>query len=102
MSAISCRKNIDEFLGQRRFAIVGVSRDPRDFSRIVFREFLERGYEVIPTHPEATEIEGRQCAPSIAAIQPPVEGVLFLTPPSVTTALVRDCAAAGVKRVWMF
>jgi predicted CoA-binding protein len=102
MSAISSRKNIDEFLRQQRFAMIGVSRDPRDFSRTVFRAFLERGYEVVPIHPEATEMEGRQCASSIGAIQPPVEGVLFLTPPRVTASLIRDCAATGVKRVWMF
>jgi hypothetical protein len=31
-----------------------------------------------------------------------VEGVLLMTPPSVTETLAVDCAAAGIQRVWMY
>ena len=96
------RGRIDDFLAQRRFAMIGVSRGPGDFSRALLREFLKRGYEVIPVHPQCSEMEGRPCAASIAAVSPPVASVLLMTPPSVTEVLVRDCAAAGVKRIWMY
>jgi len=96
------KSRIDEFLAERRFAIIGVSRNPKDFSRILFREFLKRGYDVVPANPGCVEIEGRACARSIAAIEPPPESVLLMTPPSVTETLVSECAAAGVKRIWMY
>ncbi len=96
------KRRIADFLAQRRFAMIGVSRNPRDFSRVLLREFLGRGYDVVPVHPEAAEIEGRDCAASLAAVSPPVEGVLLLTPPAVTEAVARDFPAAGVKRVWMY
>jgi predicted CoA-binding protein len=82
--------------------MAGVSRNPRDFSRTLFREFLKRGYDVVPVNPQCTEIEGRVCFPSIASVSPAVEGVLLMTPPSVTETLAVDCAAAGIQRVWMY
>lgn len=82
--------------------MIGVSRNPRDFSRSLFRDFRLRGYEVIPVHPECDEVEGSPCVKSIGEITPPVDTVLFMTPPAVTESLSLDCAAAGVKRVWMY
>jgi predicted CoA-binding protein len=54
-------ERIQDFLGQKRFAIVGVSQSPKDFSRTLFREFRDRGYEPVPVNPAASEIEGRPC-----------------------------------------
>jgi uncharacterized protein len=95
-------EDIRNFLGLRRLAVVGVSRNPRDFTRSLFRELLARGYDVVPVHPAATEIEGLPCVPSIAAVSPAPEGVLLLTPPGVSAVVVRECAAAGVASVWMY
>jgi len=93
---------IRDFLAQRRIAVAGVSQQERDFSRMLFRELRKRGYEVIAVNPAAREIEGSPCYARVQEIQPPVENVLLMTKPAVTYALVRDCAAAGVKRVWMY
>ena len=35
---------IDEFLKQKRIAVVGVSRNPREFPNGVFRKLRESGY----------------------------------------------------------
>lgn len=95
-------QRIQDFLGLKRLAVVGVSRKPQDFSRALFREFLARGYQVVPVHPDAPDIEGQRCFARLQDIQPPVEGALFLTAPAVTGTLVRECPAAGITRVWMF
>jgi predicted CoA-binding protein len=34
-------------------------------------------------------------------VQPPPEAALLMTPPAATDQVVRECAEAGVKRVWM-
>ena|SRR5579871_3445700 len=95
-------QNIRAFFALRRFAVVGVSRDSKDFSRLLFHEFVSRGFEPVPVNPDASEIEGRKCFARLGEIQPPVEGALFMTPPAVTDALVCDCPQAGIQRVWMF
>ena len=92
---------IQDFLRQKRFAMVGVSRAPEEFSRALFREFRQRGYDAVPVNPEAREIDGQPCFARLEDVEPPVDSVLLVTSPPVTDTLVRECAAAGVKRVWM-
>lgn len=94
--------HIQEFLRQDRLAMVGVSTQPRDFSRILFREFQSRGYDVVPVNPAAQEIEGRPCFRSVQDVRPPVANVLLMTSPAVTDRVARDCAESGVQRVWMY
>lgn len=95
-------ERIQEFLGQKRFAIVGVSHEPKDFSRTLFREFRQRGYDAVPVNPAAGEIDGQTCFARVQEIQPPVPAVLLMTAPKVTDRVVRDCAEAGIKTVWMY
>lgn len=95
-------ERIRDFLGQKRFALVGVSRQPKELSRALFREFVARGYDTVPVNPEADQIDGRPCFARLEDIQPHIDSVLLMTTPAVTDRLVRDCAAAGIKRVWMY
>lgn len=95
-------QSIGDFLAQKRIAIVGVSSNPKNFSRALFREFIRRGYDVVPVHPRAAEIEGRRAFPRVQRIDPPVDGVLVMTPTQAALQVVRDCAEAGVPRVWLY
>jgi predicted CoA-binding protein len=95
------RADIDGFLGHRRIAMVGVSRNSQDFSRALFREFRARGYDVVPVNPLATEVEGEACFPNVRVIEPAVEAALLVTPPAETEKVVHDCAAVEIKSVWM-
>lgn len=96
------RRTIDDFLALKRIAVVGVSRNARDFTRSLFRELRARGYDAVPVNPAVADIEGIPCAASVAAVAPPPEGALLLTKPEVTEEAVRECAAAGVSMVWMY
>lgn len=95
------RRQIDDFWALKRIAVVGVSRDPKDFTHTLWQELRQRGYDTPPVNPKATEIDGRACYTRVQDIQPPVEGVVIMTPPAVTERVVRDCAEAGVRHVWM-
>jgi predicted CoA-binding protein len=95
-------ENIRDFLAQKRFAFVGVSRHGRDFSRALFREFKARDYEPVPVHPEAAEIDGVPCFTHLRDIEPPVKSVLLMTSPTVTNLVLRECVEAGVERIWFY
>jgi len=92
---------ICEFLGQRRIALIGLSRDPKNFSRMLFRDMCARGYDMVPVNPATDELESRRCFSHVQEIDPPVEGALIMTAARDTERVVRDCAEAGVHRVWM-
>jgi len=93
---------IDAFLAEKRLAFVGVSRETKDFSRMLFRELLGRGYELIPVHPEAAEIEGLQVVKSVKEISPAPKGALLMTPASESARVVEECGQAGIEMVWLY
>jgi predicted CoA-binding protein len=95
-------ETIKEFLAQKRIAMVGVSREPKEFSALLFEEFCRRGYDVVPVNPHAREVLGRRCFARVQDIQPPVDAAILMTSPEVTDAVVRDCDEAGIRRVWMY
>ena len=93
---------IEDFLGQKRIAMVGISRDPKSTSVMLFEELCRRGYEVIPVNPNLAEVQGRRCFARVQDIQPPVEAALLMTSPAVTDMVVSDCVEAGIRQVWMY
>ena len=95
-------KEIRDFLGRKRFAMVGVSKQPKDFSRLLFREFREKGYDPVPVNPGTHEMEGQTCFARVQDVTPPVDAVLLMTSPQVSEQVVRDCAESGVKQIWMY
>ena len=92
---------VQDFMKLRRIALVGLSRDGKHFSRMVFREMCNQGYDMVPVNPTTQELEGKHCFERVQQIDPPVEGALIMTTPRDTERVVRDCAAAGIRYVWM-
>lgn len=95
-------ETIEEFLAQKRIAVVGISREPKHFSVTLFEELCRRGYDVVPVNPNAPQVLGRRCFGRVQDIQPRVDAALLMTSPEVTDAIVKDCAEAGIRRVWMY
>jgi len=99
---MASKRAIDSFLACQRIAVVGASRDPKDFSRAVCRAFAENGYDVVPVNVNGGTIEGREAARRIGDVKPPAEAVLVMTPSAASAAVVRECADAGVTRAWLY
>jgi predicted CoA-binding protein len=95
-------RDIQQFLGLRRIAFAGLSRDPKHFSRTLWREFRARGFETVAVNPAITEVDGQPCYPTVKAIQPAVEGVLVLTPSAASAAVVQDCIDAHIPNIWLY
>jgi predicted CoA-binding protein len=95
-------RDVEGFLALKRIAMVGVSRDSKDFSRHLFREMCSRGYDMVPVNWMATEIDDRESFQCLQAVKPAVEGVLIMTPAHETIRVVRDCAETGIQKVWIY
>jgi len=98
---VTTKQQVDDFLALKRLAVVGVSRDPKHFSYLLWQELRQRHYEAIPVNPNTAELDGQRCYARVQDIEPPVEGALVMTPSSATAQVVRDCVEAGVGHVWM-
>ncbi len=95
-------ETIENFLAQKRIALVGISRERRNISGMLLEELSREGYEVLPVNPNVSEVMGRRCFARVQDIQPAPDAALLLTSPAVTNVVVRDCGEAGIKRIWMF
>jgi predicted CoA-binding protein len=98
---MSVKREIDEFVAGKTFAMAGVSRDANAFSTAVYRELKAKGYRLLPVNPNADTIEGDACYASLSALPEKPDGVLVFTQPAVTASVVRDAAAAGITRLWI-
>ncbi|MCU0247526.1 MAG: CoA-binding protein [Bryobacter sp.] len=97
---MTTRSAIDSFLSERRIAMVGVSRNPKHFSRALWKAFRERGFVVAPVHPVAPQIDGVAAVANIS--EAAAVAALIVTPPAEAAKVVEECAAAGVKKVWLY
>ena len=93
---------VKDFLAQKRIAVAGVSRsETGSAANVIYPKLRGAGYEVYALNPRAEEIEGARCYPDLKSLPAAVDGVVVVTPPAQTDELVRQCAAAGVRRVCM-
>jgi uncharacterized protein len=98
----SIRDAASEFLIHKRVAVTGVSRSSQDHgANVVYQRLRSRGYEVFPVNPNTDIVEGDPCYRELGAIPGGVEAVVIGTSPEHAEETMRECAALGVKHVWM-
>lgn len=102
MSTTSIRQEIENFWASPRLAVVGVARDPKEFSYRLYSDIRQWGYDAVPVNPKATAIGETRAYARVQDIEEPVESVLLLTAPGQNEQIVHDCAEAGVRRVWFY
>ena len=91
-----------EFLAQRRVAVTGVSRSPKDHgANVVYQRLRSRGYEVFAVNPNADRVEGDRCYPDLRSIPGGVDWVVIGTGPETAETTMRECDDLGIKHVWM-
>jgi predicted CoA-binding protein len=92
--------SVADFLGVRRIAVAGVSRNGGEAANAVYRKLKSAGYDVTPINPRTDEVEGVTCYRDVGSIPGGVEAVVVATPPAAAADLVRQCADGGVRFVW--
>ncbi len=101
MQQKSLQDSIAEFLSGSPHAVVGASRDRSKWGNSVLRAFLKQGRKVYAINPTATEIEGVPCFASLADLPEPVHGISVVTPPEISTEIVKSALAAGIRHIWL-
>ena len=90
-----------EFLARDRIAVVGVSRDGTSPANLIYRKLRQTGHQVFSVNPNAQQAEGDPCYRDLAAVPGGVEGVVIVTKPEVSASVVDQCAALGVRQIWI-
>ena len=94
----------DLLASTRRIAIVGASPRPDRPSFGVLRTLVAAGYDVVPVNPQADEVDGLPCFPTLeAAIAAtgPVDIVDVFRRPDACVEPARDAVRAGARCLWL-
>jgi predicted CoA-binding protein len=92
---------VDRFLAEKRLAFVGASRDGKQFANAVYRAFREHGYDVVPVHISAAEVEGDHAYATVADVPDPLDAVFVILPKDRVEEVVDQCVARRVHHVWL-
>ena len=91
-----------QFLQNKRIAVTGVSRRPKDHgANTVFKRLRDRGYEVFAVNPNADEVEGARSYHDLKSIPGGVDAVVIGTAPANAEGTMRECEELAIKYVWM-
>jgi predicted CoA-binding protein len=90
------------FLANKRIAVTGVSRKPKDHgANTVYKRLRDRGYDVFAVNPNTDQVEGDRSYHDLKSIPGGVEAVVIATAPSRADDTMRECEELGIKQVWM-
>jgi len=92
---------VQDFLAQKKIAIVGVSDKRETGCNEAYKRFKESGYTVYGVNPRITTFKGDPCYSDLKSIPEKPDAVFILSNPKVTDQIVQQCVDLGVKHVWM-
>jgi predicted CoA-binding protein len=94
-------KSVARFLTLDKYAVAGVSRDPKKFGHVMFKELRQKGMDVVPVNPNAETIDGVKCYKSVSELPSDIRGLIFMTPKEETLSVAREAIAHGIKDLWI-
>lgn len=98
---MTSKKIVEEFLIQKKIAVVGVSRTKTKFGNAIYKELKQKGYEVFPVNPNLQTFEGDVCYPDLLSIPDRTDAVVINVPPVQAEKVIREANQAGIKKVWL-
>ena len=86
----------------RNIAVVGMSRDPAKAAHSVPQYMMERGYNIIPVNPIASEILGRRTYSYVSDIKSQVDIIDVFRPSKDVYSVVEDSIKKpGISVIWL-
>jgi predicted CoA-binding protein len=85
----------------RTWAVVGCSPSPLRDSHRIAALLMREGHEVVPVNPDADEVLGRRCYPTLDAVPDPIDVVDIFRRSEAAGAHVDEAIALGARAVWM-
>ena len=92
---------VDDFVSQKSYAVIGVSRNARKFGNVIYKELKKKGIKAYPVNPNINEFEGEKCYPGLADIPGRVDGAIINVPPAQAEKVVIDAYTSGINKVWL-
>lgn len=86
----------------RNIAVVGMSRDPAKPAHLVPKYMMERGYNILPVNPIASEILGRRTYSYVSDIKSQIDIIDVFRPSKDVYPVVEDSIKKpGISVIWL-
>jgi len=98
---INSKKTVEDFIAQKKIAVVGVSRKKTKFGNAIYKELKQKGYQVFPINPNINVFEDNVCYPDLLSVPEKVDAVVINVPPAQTEKVVKEAKQAGINKIWL-
>ncbi len=95
------KAQVENFFSNKKMVMIGMSRNPKDYTRNLSRDLTVRGYEIYPVNPNASEIEGKRCYSNVASVDAEVNAALIFTKGETLSANLDEAVNKGIKHIWL-
>jgi len=85
----------------RRIAVVGMSTDPRKAASRIPATLIQHGFDVVPVHPTAQEIQGRTAYPTLEDVPGHIDLVDVFRPPAEAAGVAASAVTVGANAIWL-
>jgi predicted CoA-binding protein len=92
---------IHSMLALKVWAVVGATDNKEKFGYKIFKLLKDAGYKVFPVNPGLDVVMGEKCYPCLSSLPIKPDAVNFVVPPKVGEPIIAECAALGIKNVWL-
>ena len=90
---------LDGFFTPSSVAVIGASREPGKVGYEILKNILASGYKgkVYPINPNAIEIQGVKCYPSVLDVPEPIDLGIVTLPATLVARIANEAATKGLK-----
>lgn len=95
------KNSINDFLNQKSYAFVGVSRKKNHFPNMLYSGLKKRNFNLIPVNPNIEDYHGEKCYPDLESLPEKVDAAILTTPKAETLRVVKQAYNSGIKHIWI-
>lgn len=94
-------EKLDKIFNPRSVAVIGASRTVGKIGHQVLKDIIDGGFrgKIYPVNPNADEILGLKCYPSVKDIDDSIDLAVIVVPAKQVEQVMRECAEKGVGGV---
>jgi hypothetical protein len=101
MDKMITKQNVEDFVSQKKIAVVGVSRSKGKFGNIIYSELKKKQYTVYGVNPNLEQIDGDKCYEKLNVLENKIDALVCVVPSKETELVVREAKEIGIKHIWM-
>lgn len=92
---------LEYFISPKSIAIIGASRSPEKVGYQILKNLQDSGYlgRIFPVNPNAEEILGFNCYPTIADIPSAIDLAVIVVPAKIVPAILETCGQKEIKNI---